>query len=198
MNPLYGLVLCGGQSSRMGEDKSLLDYYGKPQRYFTYDLLEPLCEKVFISCNYNQSEDIPSGYKFIVDTKKYSDIGPMAALLSAFEKFPAASFFVTGCDYPFLNAKNIRDLINERTEMADAVCYRHPETDFYEPLICIYENNSYEKLLTNFKQKKHSLQQFLHEANTCNVIPSSTNFLTSVNTMEGYKKTKELLSAKLF
>ena len=198
MNQLYGLILCGGQSARMGEDKSLLDYYGKPQRYFMYDLLQPFCEKVFISCNYNQSEEIYPGYKFITDNKKYSGIGPMAALLSAFEKIPAASFFVAGCDYPFVTAKNIRDLIHERTEMADAVCYQHPETDFHEPLISIYENNAYEKLLIRFKEKKYSLQQFLKEANTCNVIPSSTFFLTSVNTMEGYHKTKELLSAKLF
>lgn len=182
----------------MGEDKSLLDYYGKPQRYFMYDLLEPFCEKVFISCNYDQAEEIPPLYKFITDFKKYSGNGPMTALLSAFEKFPKASFFVAACDYPFISAKNIRDLIHERTEMADAVCYRHPETDFHEPMICIYENSSHEKLLACFHEKKYSLQQFLKEANTCNVIPSSTNFLTNVNTMEGYRKTKELLSAKLF
>jgi molybdopterin-guanine dinucleotide biosynthesis protein A len=198
MNPLYGLILCGGQSSRMGEDKSLLDYHGKPQRYFMYDMLEPFCEKVFISCNHEQAKEIPPLYKLIRDKKIFADIGPMAALLSAFEKFPSVSFLVIGCDYPFLTVKNIRDLIHERTEKADAVCYRHPETDFHEPLICIYENNSREKLLTRFKEKKYSLQQFLKEANTCNVIPSSVNFLTSVNTQEGYRKTKELLSAKLF
>ncbi|MBK8495728.1 MAG: NTP transferase domain-containing protein [Chitinophagaceae bacterium] len=41
----YGLVLCGGNSSRMGTDKSMLQYYDKPQRYHVYDMLLPFVKR---------------------------------------------------------------------------------------------------------------------------------------------------------
>src|SRR4051812_39594577 len=110
MTNVYGLVVCGGKSSRMGKDKSMLDYHGKPQRYYLYEMLEPLCEQVFISCSKEQAATIPSEYKIIEDAAEYEDIGPMAALLSAFKKYPKASFIAVGCDYPFINDHHLNKL----------------------------------------------------------------------------------------
>jgi molybdopterin-guanine dinucleotide biosynthesis protein A len=196
MNPPYGLILCGGQSSRMGEDKSLLNYHGRPQRYYLYDLIKPFCEQIFLSCNRDQESTIPPSCNYIMDKAKYSGIGPMAALLTAFEKFPSASFFVSGCDYPLLTEKHIRDLVQERSEAADAVCYCLSETDLYEPLFCVYENSAFKKLQQNFREGNYSLRHFLQEANTCKIIPSSAQFLKSVDDQESYQKMKELLAVK--
>jgi len=76
----YGLVMCGGHSNRMGTDKSMLQYYNKPQRYHVYDMLLPFCEKVFISCNAQQAKSVDAGYNFIEEAPIYQDFGPMAAL----------------------------------------------------------------------------------------------------------------------
>src|SRR4051812_24633015 len=100
MDPLYGLIACGGKSSRMGFDKSTIVYHGKPQRYHVYNLLQPFCEKIFISCNHEQAASILPEYSFIVDTERAQHRGPIAALVSAFEQFPGASFLLIGCDYP--------------------------------------------------------------------------------------------------
>lgn len=197
MKKLIGLVVCGGQSSRMGEDKSMLNYHGKPQRYYLYDLLQPFCEKVFISCNKQQDETILPPYESIVDEEKYAGIGPMAALLSAFEKFPLASFLVVGCDYPFLGKRHLHDLMEARIGLDDAVFFSNPETKINEPLVCIYENNAYKKLLKNFRKHDYSLRLFLDEANTCILFPSSMDFLKSVDNTEEYHKAKEMLFAKL-
>jgi len=197
MTALYGLILCGGQSSRMGEDKSLLNYHGKPQRYHLYELLQPYCEKIFISCSNQQVESIPASYNLIVDHEKYSGIGPMAALLSAFEKFPHHAFLAVGCDYPFIEKKHFQYLADERTGLDDAICYCHRETMMNEPLITIYESIAYRKILKNFDEKKYSLRQFLNEANSCMIFPDSFDFLKSVDDIKTYRKTKEFFTAKL-
>src|SRR4051812_24141580 len=104
----------------MGEDKSLLNYHGIPQRYYLYEVLLTLCEKVFLSCNSEQSKNISEDYNFITDAKEYENIGPMAALLSAFKKYPDVAFLVIGCDYPFINKADLEKLIDERNQNAVA------------------------------------------------------------------------------
>src|SRR5947208_7997800 len=123
MDPLYGLVACGGRSSRMGFDKSSIIYHKIAQRYHVYEMLQPYCERIFISCNSEHSASILPGHHFIVDSEKAQHCGPMAALVSAFEQFPEASFLLVGCDYPFLQSEDIKRLVAVRQSDRPAVCY---------------------------------------------------------------------------
>lgn len=197
MNQLNGLVLCGGQSSRMGEDKSILKYHGKAQRYHVYEMLLSFCKQVFISCNAGQAKSMAAGYDIIVDDEKFSGAGPVTGLLSAFQKHPDDGFLVVGCDYPFIEKKNIRCLIDERTGFDDAVCYCRQEYMINEPLFTIYENRSHQKILKNFQEKKFSLRDYLSESNTCMIFPDNLDFLKSVDDIKSYHQAKELLTAKL-
>ncbi len=185
---LYGLVVCGGQSKRMGTDKSLIDYHGKPQRYFLYDLLQSCCEKVFISCNQSQLKNISVGYETIVDAPQHQNIGPMAALLSAFEKYPNKSFVLIGCDYPFVNITEIQTLINAREINTMAVCYTNRQS-FLEPLLALYENSSFAQLINAFHHQNYSLRHFLEEVNAKQII-GSAELTMSVDTPEAYQIAK--------
>jgi len=186
MEELTGLVVCGGLSSRMGKDKSLIEWHGLAQRYFLYQIMEPLCKKVFISCNTTQANDIQPGYDFIVDNEKYNDIGPMAALLTALDKYPGNSFLIVGCDYPFIKGKDMLQLISNRTENDLAVSFYTETTGFYEPLLAIYENKIAKLLFENFEQQQYSLQRILKGSNTRKVTPSELKAIKSIDTAEDY------------
>ena len=150
--PLYGLVLAGGKSERMGQDKGALDYHGKPQREYAADLLSPFCEQTFISTRPGQA--IESAYPLLAD--KFLDLGPYGAILSAFRLQPNAAWMVVACDLPLLDEKTLRQLVENRNRSKVATAFHNPETKFPEPLITIWEPRAYPVLL-----------QFLAQGYTC-------------------------------
>lgn len=188
MNPIYGLVVCGGKSTRMGQDKSLLVYHGQPQRYHLYEMLDKLCERVFISCNKEQFSNIPDKYATIVDEPEYEGIGPMASLLSAFKQYPDASFLVVGCDYPLITENYLQRLIKVKDEVIFATSYYNSSTSFYEPLLCHYQNIIKSKFEFYFKQNNYSLQFILKELEANIIIPDDLSVITSVDTPYEYEK----------
>lgn len=193
MSSLYGLVVCGGKSTRMGTDKSMINYHGQPQRYHLYDMLVPLCEQVFISCNEEQATNIPDRYAVIVDKEPYKNIGPMAALLNAFEAYPEASFLVVGCDYPMLSEQHLNNLIKVSLQTkSNAASYNILEC-LYEPLIAVYQNNIKHYLEKKFKLKEFSLRMILEEHDAEITIPEKQIQILSIDNPQD----KDIITAQL-
>ncbi|HAD10834.1 MAG TPA: hypothetical protein DCF33_00195 [Saprospirales bacterium] len=179
---MYGLILAGGQSSRMGQPKSLIDYHGKPQYLFLLDLLMPYCEEVFISCKPEQ-EHWFSPCPTLPDNGMFGDIGPMGGVLSAFEVYDGP-WLVVGCDYPYLTSADIVKLILSRSEQFDTVCYRHPTSGMDEPLTAIYENTCADQLTHSFRSGQHSLRHFLAQTRVNRIEPLTIDHLRSIDTPE--------------
>ena len=188
MSVLYGLVVCGGESSRMGTDKSALEYYGQPQRNYLYHMLQPMCTKVFLSCNHEQMAHIPYYLSPLPDAIKYERSGPMSALLTAFDLYPEASFLVVGCDYPFLKSGDIQHLIQYRKPWSKATSYFNPATGLYEPLLAIYEADVRDQLLLSFEQGKLSLQHLLNDVQAERVFPYTPESIRSIDNKEEYEQ----------
>jgi molybdopterin-guanine dinucleotide biosynthesis protein A len=189
----YGLVMCGGQSNRMGTDKSMLQYYNKAQRYHVYDMLLPCCEKVFISCNEEQLKNMEAGYNVMPDDETFSNIGPMGALLTAFTQFPIKNMLLIGCDYPFLKAGEL--------EMFSTLCKGIPasfynrEAVIYESMLAWYPYTCFDELKKMFEAKQLSLQQLLRNKNAFKYLPVDMSCTKSIDTMEGFTQTFKLINA---
>lgn len=192
---LYGLVVCGGNSSRMGSDKSLLVYHEIPQRYHVYEMLKPFCEKVLISCNANQESDIKQGYDFIIDESTYCQIGPMAALLTFLSKFPGKDFLLIGCDYPFLTREDIDSFLPYCSEEKTAAFYQDKH-DLFEPLIAYYHHLDLKKLPGIHLEGQNSLQYFLKYVAAKKICSNNKKATLSVNTKSEYLKTKHIILAE--
>ncbi len=141
-SPLYGLVLAGGQSQRMGTDKGLLQYHGQPQREVAFNLLQPHCEQTFISCNANQV----SGITLPKIEDRFLGLGPMGGILSAFQAVPDAAWLVVATDLPYLNPETVHYLIEHRNPSALATAFRGYQ-ELPEPLLTIWEPRTYPVLL---------------------------------------------------
>ncbi|QNL23170.1 NTP transferase domain-containing protein [Hyphobacterium sp. CCMP332] len=138
---LKGLVLAGGKSLRMGKDKTKIDYHGKPQNEYIYELISGFCEETYLSVAQKSDSKLPQ----IED--KITGLGPYSGIVSAFIHDPNAAWLVLATDIPLLNKETINQLVGNRNTSKYATCFHNPETNFPEPLITIWEPRSYPRLL---------------------------------------------------
>lgn len=118
---LYGLVLSGGKSTRMGEDKGLIKYYVLPQREHLYHLLNEVCDDAFLSIRKDQENNISNTFNTIVDNNEFR--GPYNGLLSAHKAYPNVAWLVLACDLPLIDKKALQQLIAARNpEIGKRLC----------------------------------------------------------------------------
>ena len=190
----YGLILCGGQSTRMGVDKSLLAYHNIPQRYHLYEMMSGICDKTFISCNLSQLKEMDEAYQAIVDLPGYSSIGPMGALLTAFSHFPQKDFLVLGCDYPFLTKDVLLDFSGSLNEKEVAAAFYKQKERLYEPTLAWYSHQSVQGLMKMFNEKIYSLQYFLRSVGAHQYLPVDAKTTISIDTRESAMATIKMIT----
>jgi len=136
--PLQGLILAGGRSRRMQQDKALLRYAGQPQVLVAYERVSALVSPVFVSCRKGQWEDANvNALPQLHDT--LDDVGPLGGILRAFEQQPDAAWLVVACDLPYLTQTTLTALIASRDPARNATAFRAPDSGLPEPVCAIYE-----------------------------------------------------------
>lgn len=135
--PVYGLVLAGGRSTRMGQDKTTMHWHGKEQRYYMADMLQSFCSEVYISCRADQQSEIDTAYKTLPDALDIS--GPLNGIMSALRTHPIVAWLVVASDLPVIDAPTIQYLVDNRDATKIATTFRSPSDQLPEPLITIWE-----------------------------------------------------------
>ena len=190
---LYGLILAGGRSARMGQPKALLDYHGEPQYRHAAELLEAFCGRVFISCRAAQ-QDMFSGYEIICDSDIYGDSGPINGILSAltapWPDGPPPAWFVLACDYPLLKNRDLAQLLAARDTARVATVFANPGDGRPEPLIGIYETSAAPLLLIWLQEGNQSLRVFLERHHALVVDAERPERLVSADTPGDFQRIK--------
>ena len=144
--PLHALILAGGRSERMGEDKSQLVYRDGQTEV---ERLSALCGKLGLPVHLSVREpdvDHPAG-DFPVVIDRFRGLGPAGAIASAFLTAPDIAWLVLACDLPLLDEVTLRRLITARRPDRLATAVRGPGKEWPEPLVAIYEPRAYQRLL---------------------------------------------------
>ena len=174
-----GLVLIGGKSTRMGTDKSELEYYGKPQKTYAKELLENNDLETFYSVQ------LPSDTSDeIHDT--FLNLGPFGGICSAFQKDPNSAWLVLATDVPFVNDELIQLLLQKRNPSKLATAIKGKNKDFPEPLITIYEPKAYTKLLQYLAQGYSCPRKMLINSDI-EIIEIDDSLIRNINTPEEFK-----------
>ena len=183
--PLYGLVLSGGHSSRMGEDKAALAYAGHTQLERAMALLGARVERAWVSVREDQQAD-PLRGQFAQIADRRRDLGPMAGILAAQETHPQAAWLVLACDLPLLDEATLVQLVAARAPEAVATAYRSSHDGLPEPLCAIYEPRSHALLEEYVRAGRNCPRKFLIEAGARLLDEPNPRALDNVNTPEEY------------
>ena len=146
------IILCGGQSRRMGRDKGSLIIKDKPMIKYILSTLNNEIDEVIIVLNDVERID---KYKKFIDSKDYNytlkfaedkikNKGPISGILTGLENISTDYAIVFPCDNPFVTKNTIQTLFNEISENVQAVVPYHDEKNKLktsEPLHSIYNKN---------------------------------------------------------
>lgn len=190
---LYGLVLSGGKSTRMKKDKSMLEYHGKKQVSYCFDLLSQFCDQVFVSNRKDQSR-LAAHKKLPQIHDVFVDIGPLGGILSAMTHHPDIAWLVLACDLPFVNESTIKTLIKKRNPSKMATAYRSThDPQLPEPLCAIYEPKALFQLLQFLAQGIHC-PRFILKHSAIHIIEQDHPLsLDNVNDPQEYQNALALL-----
>lgn len=151
---LTGIILSGGKSIRMGENKAFIEIEGIPIIHRIHNLLEKLFDEVIIVTN---QKDLLSNLPAKIYTDLIPDRGVLGGLYTGifFSSFQYS--FCVACDMPFLKESVIKYLINKIKENDVVV----PKTkDGLHPLHAIYSKNCLEPIKKIIGQGKYKIVDF--------------------------------------
>jgi molybdopterin-guanine dinucleotide biosynthesis protein A len=182
---LYGLVLAGGKSRRMGRDKALLvrngDGDGKSQLAHMVGLLDAVVDRVFVSARSDQTDDSErSRFDLIVD--RYDDMGPIAGILSALHEYPHADWLVVACDLPNIDDSTLRFLLDNISSNQPFTAFRSSHDGLPEPLCAVYKAGSDKLLLEFVDDGMVCPRKILIRSDTCLLEQANPGSLDNVNT----------------
>jgi molybdopterin-guanine dinucleotide biosynthesis protein A len=135
--PVWGCVLIGGRSSRMGHPKHLIvGRRGKTWLENTLDILHPLLDGIVVSGGGMVPETVAA-------TVRLPDIpgiaGPISGILAAGRWQPLVSWLVVACDMPHLSAEAVTWLLADRRAGRWGRVARLADNDRLEPLLAWYD-----------------------------------------------------------
>ena len=136
------VLLVGGRSTRIGMEKALVDFRGKPMVQWVLDVLSRVGDEVVASVSTTPSEGLVHalGGSVIIVPDRRPGMGPVEGLLSTFRVARGEYVAVAPCDAPFVQWELFDALFSRAEGLAGAV----PVVNgYYEPLIAVYHRNLY-------------------------------------------------------
>lgn len=194
--PLFGLVLAGGKSVRMGRDKGLLRWHDKAQRYYLADLLENLCERTFISCRADQAKKIADdGYQALPDNAPAE--AQYGAILSAMSAYPDSAWLVVACDLPLLDLNALTLLVHQRDPLKLATAFKDGNNGLPEPLAAIWEPRARDMLIQKLSEGVTCPRKALIRSapDVKLILPAEPATIMNVNTPEAAKEAMAVLKS---
>ncbi len=182
------MVLAGGQSSRMGQDKALIIVEGMPLIQRTCVIAQACATSVYVLTPWIEryQEVLPSRCQLIRETPTLGENqshGPLVAFIQGLPYIKTKWVLLLACDLPFLNISEIQQWGRSLSEVSDEIMALIPKTDnHWQPLCGFYRRECLDSLI-EFRQKGgKSFQSWLADESIYELKVSNHRILFNCNT----------------
>ncbi|AMD17653.1 molybdopterin-guanine dinucleotide biosynthesis protein MobA [Methanobrevibacter sp. YE315] len=151
------IILCGGQSRRMGRDKGSMIIQDKPMIKHILSTLNHQIDEAIIVLNdktrvdkYNEFIN-PEEYSYTITflEDKIKNKGPMPGIMTGLEQIKSDYALILPCDSPYVSEKYIKTIFSELDNNYQAIVPFHDEQNKLktsEPLHSIYSKKIIPKI----------------------------------------------------
>lgn len=186
-----GLILTGGNSARMGTNKSDLDYHGIPHGEYLFSLLSEKTAEVYVSA--------AKGHKVSFTARVIKDIleikSPMNGIVSAFTFDPDSAWLVLAVDLPLITANTIELLRSRRDPTKMATCLTRKGAQSPEPLVAIWEPKAFPVLKEYVASCNYSPKSLLLDHVIELVEVDDNAALFNANEKDHYHQAKKMIES---
>ncbi len=192
---LASIVLCGGQSQRMGADKALMEFGEETLLQRVCRILTDVTPTVIVVAN--PAQELPAlSTNVRVVRDQYPDEGPLGGLVTGLSSLvesnteqSAAAAFLCACDSPFPSARVVEVMMQCLAQKTDADCHVVTHQSKTQPMHAIYRCSVLGTATALFEAGERSLQKLLRQLNvletaaeTYQTLDPELLFLKNVNT----------------
>jgi molybdopterin-guanine dinucleotide biosynthesis protein A len=167
---MLGVVLSGGQSTRMGVDKGLIRQEAKTWAQTALEKLDALQLQTVVSVNAVQYDNYAGIFlvgQLVKDDETLVLKGPLLGVMSVHEAFVQEDLLVLACDMPLMEVSTLEQLLTAcSNRQADAYVFTNQGEP--EPLCAIYTAGALAKILRRFQRQelvKYSMKFILQQLN---------------------------------
>jgi len=186
-----GIILCGGQSKRMGTNKALLKLGKLTMIEHVIQIMQPICGEIILSVNNADLDFLP--YRKIKD--KIDGIGPIAGFHSSLMETNAEENLVISCDTPFITSQFLNLLISNSKGFDIVLPVYHKRiqtmTGFFRKSMLAVIQDQMEKgnfvPVNIFENTNVNLIQIENEK-----LLNIGHLFFNINSQEDYEKAKEI------
>lgn len=185
------VIVSGGKSSRMGENKALLPFGSESSLIlFQYKRLVKMFDRVYIN-----AKDITFNFEYLHIEDLYKDIySPANALYSVVKKLNEP-FFVISVDTPFVN-RDICKALYEKSQNKTLSTIASSDKKIH-PLCALYTTDILPPLEDMLKNDMHKLQYMIKQIPHEIVEFNEEKYFFNLNTQSEYKEAKEILNKQI-
>lgn len=182
------LILAGGKSSRMGQDKALLKINNKPLLLDTYSIAKEISNRVYI-ITYNiekYKEILPSDVILISDSQPFQ--GALMAFAQGLKYVKSEWVFLLACDLPCLTLKEVELWVSQLSKIPSEVMAFLPQNEKGWDCLCgFYRSSCYSSLNIYLQTNNRSFQRWLNQEKVRPIQVENKQVLFNCNTVQDYQ-----------